>query len=141
MLDPVARKTWCSQIRGSADGADMWWTHSPLPGVKRLMPRDVLEMLVRAHAMVQVGGLGGAGPDRGRRFEQLFYKMCARRGVHFTERAGGRTVAGRRSASGFSHEVDGVTRAVIAMTYWELKHLSAPLGKNELLIFNSKGLG
>jgi hypothetical protein len=118
----------------------MWWTQSLLSGVKPLMPKHVLEMLVRAYAIVQVGGVSGTGPERGRRFEQLFYKMCNRHGVHFTERAGGRSVAGQQTASGFSHEVDGVTRAAVAMTYWELKHLTVPLEKNELLIFNSKGL-
>lgn len=38
------------------------------------------------------------------------------------------------------HEVDGATRAVRCITHWELKHLTTDLPKNELLIFNSKGL-
>jgi hypothetical protein len=32
------------------------------------------------------------------------------------------------------------TRAASAITYWELKHLSSPFEKNELLIFNAKAL-
>ena len=105
-----------------------------------LLPSNVLDVLVRAYAIVEVGGVGGVGPERGRNFEQLFYKICDRRGVHLTEKAGGRSVAGQRSASGFAHEVDAATRSATATTYWELKHLSSPLEKNELLIFNGKAL-
>ena len=104
------------------------------------MPANVLEVLARAHAIVEVGGVGGSGPERGRNFEQLFYKICERLGVRLTEKAGSRSVAGQKSASGFAHEVDGATRAAIANTYWELKHLSSRLEKNELLIFNAKAL-
>jgi hypothetical protein len=118
----------------------MWWRESALPGVKRLMPSHVLEMLVRAYAIVEVGGIGGVGPERGRRFEQLFYKMCDRRGLHFTEKAGSRSITGQRTASGFLHEIDAASRAAIASTCWELKHLTVPLEKNELLIFNGKAL-
>jgi hypothetical protein len=105
-----------------------------------LLPPNVFDVLLRAHAIVEVGGVGGVGPERGRNFEHLFYKVCDRLGVHLTERAGGRSVAGQRSASGFAHEVDAATRAATANTYWELKHLSSPLEKNELLIFNGKAL-
>ncbi len=105
-----------------------------------LLPSSILEVLVRAYAIVEVGGVAGTGPERGRNFEQLFYKMCTRLGVHLSERAGSRTVAGQRSTSGFAHEVDAATRAATATTYWELKHLSSPLEKNELLIFNGKAL-
>lgn len=105
-----------------------------------LLPPNILDVLVRAYAVVEVGGVGGSGPQRGRNFEQLFYGICDRLGVHLTEKAGGRSVAGQRSASGFAHEVDGATRSASANTYWELKHLSSPLEKNELLIFNGKAL-
>ncbi len=118
----------------------MWWLRERLPGWPPLLPENVLELLVQAYAVVEVGGLAGTGPDRGRNFERLFYKMCDRLGVHLTEKAGGRSVAGQRSASGFAHEVDAATKAASATTYWELKHLSSPLEKNELLIFNGKGL-
>jgi hypothetical protein len=118
----------------------MWWTHQRSSAVQPLLPSNILEVLVRAYAIVEVGGLGGVGAERGRNFEQLFYKICDRLGVHLTEKAGGRSVAGQRSASGFAHEVDGATRSASATTYWELKHLSSPLEKNELLIFNGKAL-
>jgi hypothetical protein len=104
------------------------------------MPSNVLDVLVRAYAVVEVGGVAGTGPERGRNFERLFYKICDSLGVHLAERAGSRSLAGQRSASGFAHEVDGATRAASATTYWELKHLSSPLEKNELLVFNGKGL-
>jgi hypothetical protein len=118
----------------------MWWTKPRDPSGTLLLPPAVLELLVRAFAIVEVGGITGLGPDRGRRFERLFYRLCDRLGVHLTERAGGRSVAGQRSASGLTHEVDGATRAGVANTYWELKHLSVPVEKNELLIFNAKAL-
>ncbi len=118
----------------------MWWTRPQVPGTAPLLPSNILDLLVRVYAIVEVGGVGGSGPERGRNFEQLFYKICDRLGVHLTERAGGRSVAGQRSTSGFAHEVDGATRAASATTYWELKHLSTPLEKNELLIFNAKAL-
>ena len=118
----------------------MWWTRQRSSDAAPLLPSNVLNLLVRVYAIVEVGGVGGSGPERGRNFEQLFYKICDRLGVHLTERAGGRSVAGQRSTSGFAHEVDGATRAASATTYWELKHLSSPLEKNELLIFNGKGL-
>ena len=118
----------------------MWWTRPKLLDAAPLLPSIVLNLLVRVYAIVEVGGVGGSGPERGRNFEQLFYKICDRLGMHLTEKAGGRSVAGQRSTSGFAHEVDGATRAASATTYWELKHLSLPLEKNELLIFNGKAL-
>lgn len=118
----------------------MWWKHPTVAGSAPLLPSNVLDVLVRVYAIVEVGGVAGEGAERGRNFERLFYKLCDRLGVHLTERAGGRSVAGQRSASGFAHEVDGATRAATANTYWELKHLSSPLEKNELLIFNGKAL-
>jgi len=102
----------------------MWWTRQRSSDVVSLLPPNILELVVRAYSIVEVGGVGGAGPNRGRNFEQLFYKMADRLGVHLTERAGGRSVAGQYSTSGFAHEVDGATRAASATTYWELKHLS-----------------
>jgi len=95
---------------------------------------------VRAYSVVEVGGLSGYGPERGRNFEQLFYGICERRGLALSERAGSRSLAGQGSASGFGHEVDGATRAVRCVTHWELKHLTSPLDKNALLIFNGKTL-
>src|SRR5262245_32879402 len=107
----------------------MWWTKPRDPAWPQLMSPAIVELLIRAFAIVEVGGLTGLGPDRGRRFERLFYRLCDRLDVHLTERAGGRTVAGQRSASGLAHEVDGATRASVANTCWELKHLNEPLEK------------
>lgn len=118
----------------------MWW-HRPLQrGFAPLLPANLLDLVARSYAVVEVGGLEGCGAQRGRDFEQLFYDLCDRRGVRFCERAGARTVAENRAASGFMHEVDGATRAASCITHWELKHLSVQVPKNELLIFNGKGL-
>ena len=118
----------------------MWWTRPRAPEFKPLLPANFFDVLLRAYAVVEVGGLAGTGPKRGRNFEQLFYTICERRKVALSERAGARTLGGRRSASGFNHEVDGALRGMAASSMWELKHLSSPLEKNELLIFNGKCL-
>ena len=118
----------------------MWWLRPRTIGIPPLVSGPLLNLLVRAHSIVEVGGLAGIGPERGRQFEKFFYKMCDRQGVHLSEKAGARSVGGQRSASGFAHEVDGAIRGASCTTYWELKHLSTPLEKNELLIFNGKAL-
>lgn len=118
----------------------MWWTQPRSAEFKPLLPANLLDVLLRAHSVVEVGGLSGTGPERGRNFEKLFYKLCERRRVLLSEKAGARTLGGRRAASGFLHEVDGASRGMTASTMWELKHLSTPLEKNELLIFNGKAL-
>lgn len=118
----------------------MWWNKPVLKGFPRLFTEDVLDIVVRSFALVEVGGLSGCGPERGRRFERLFYNLCDRRGIHLSEKSGSTTLAEQRSASGLRHEVDGATRAVDCVTHWELKHLTSKLEKNELLIFNSKSL-
>jgi hypothetical protein len=89
---------------------------------------------------VQVGGLHGTGPARGRNFENLFYSLCERRGLRLTERAGARSVGDQKSGSGLAHEVDAGSRGARFATHWELKHLSASPNKNDLLIFNGKSL-
>jgi len=118
----------------------MWWKNPKLKEFRAICPDNILDVLVRAYAVVEVGGLTGTGPERGRNFEQLFYALCDRFGVHLSERAGARSVAGQYSASGLAHEVDAATRGISLNTYWELKHLTSSLPKNELLIFNGKGL-
>lgn len=118
----------------------MWWEQAPLKEYPALLPANILDVAARAYAVVEVGGLSGCGPERGRNFEQLFYDVCDRRGIGLCERAGARTLALQRSASGLAHEVDGATRSVECLTHWELKHLTTPLEKNELLVFNGKGL-
>jgi hypothetical protein len=119
----------------------MWWDKPRRIGYRSVFGDDrVLDIVARAFAVVEVGGISGSGPARGRQFEQIFYDLCDRRGVRLSERAGARTVAGQTSASGLHHEVDGATRSVTCLTHWELKHLSTPVPKNELMIFNGKGL-
>lgn len=118
----------------------MWWLRQPRAGARPLLPANVLEVVACAYAMVEVGGLNASGPQRGRDFEQLFYRVCGRRGVALTEQAGARTITGQRSASGLMHEIDAASRGISASTCWELKHVSSPLEKNELLVFNAKTL-
>lgn len=118
----------------------MWWDQPRLLTFPQLLPDSILDVVVRAYAVIEVGGLSGYGPERGRNFEQLFYDICARRGVNLCEKAGSRTLAQQRSASGFGHEVDGATRSVDHLTHWELKHLTTELDKNQLLVFNGKGM-
>jgi len=119
----------------------VWWERPLLAGHSSALPQvSLVEILVRAYAVAEVGGFRERGPARGRSFERVFYALCERRGVRLCEKAGGRTVAGQRSASGLLHEVDGVTRNAASLTQWELKHLSQPLEKNELLVFHGKGL-
>lgn len=118
----------------------MWWNKPILKDFSRLLPENILDIVARSFAVVEVGGLSGCGPERGRRFEGLFYDLCERRGVHLSEKSGSVSLAGYRSASGLRHEVDGATKAVNCVTQWELKHLTTKLEKNELLIFNSKSL-
>jgi hypothetical protein len=119
----------------------MWWEGPLVAGSQPLYSDGRLtEAVARAFAVVEVGGLRGLGPERGRSFEQLFYAMCERRGLQLAERAGARTVAGQRSASRLAHEVDGATHTCTCISHWELKHLSGDVPKNELLVFNGKGL-
>ena len=118
----------------------MWWHQPRLKEYPALLPDNILEVIARAYAIIEVGGLSGCGPERGRNFEDLFYDICSSRGVLLCERAGSRTLAEQRSASGFGHEVDAATRAVDCVTHWELKHLTTDLDKNQLLIFNGKGM-
>lgn len=118
----------------------MWWQRPVQRGFEPLLPEKLLDLVARSYALVQVGGLSGCGAQRGRNFERLFYDLCDRQGVHLSERAGARTVAQSRAASSLPHEVDAATRGVTCITHWELKHLTVPVPKNELLIFNGKGL-
>lgn len=121
-------------------GSNMWWNRPLLKDFARVFPDNIVDIVARSYAIVEVGGLSGCGPERGRRFERLFYNLCDRRGVHLSEKSGSTSLAEQRSASGLRHEIDGATRAVNCVTQWELKHLTTKLEKNELLVFNSKSL-
>src|SRR6266567_386500 len=80
------------------------------------------------------------GCERGRLFEDIFYRYCDNRKIRLSERAGSRTLNGQRAASGFLHENDAVVATPDVSIHVELKHLANGLAKNELLIFNQKGL-
>jgi hypothetical protein len=83
---------------------------------------------------------GIAGPQRGRSFEAALYAFCEREHFSLQERAGSRTLYGVRSASGLLHESDGVISAPDLILHIETKHLSAEVSKNDLIVFNQKGL-
>ena len=105
-----------------------------------MFSENLIEVLAASFAVVEAGGLSGTGPERGRNFESLFYALCNAKGVRLCERAGSKSLAEYGSASGLLHEVDAGSRSAGGLTHWELKHLTTPVGKNELLIFNGKGL-
>jgi hypothetical protein len=117
-----------------------WWKQPRQRGFLPLLPDNVLDVVTRSYVVTDVGGLVGYGPEKGRRFEKLFYDVCDRRGVFLSEKAGSRSLGLQKTASGFGHEVDAATRSPEHVTHWELKHLTVELPKNEMLIFNAKGL-
>jgi hypothetical protein len=80
------------------------------------------------------------GPQRGRFLEKLFCRYCESKRLPLSEVPGSRTLCGQTSASGFSHESDAVIAMPDLVVHVEMKHLTSQLGKNELLIFNQKGL-
>jgi hypothetical protein len=80
------------------------------------------------------------GPERGRLFEQVFYRYCDAKGLPLSERAGSRTLNYAYSASGYLHESDGVIATPDINVHIELKHLTQPVAKIDLVSFNQKGL-
>jgi hypothetical protein len=124
----------------SPEDYGMWYNRPLINGFSPLLPQNLLNVLIRVFALVQVGGVRGVGTERGRRFEQTFYNICKRQNFLLSETSGAKTLAGQNSGSGFSHEVDAASLSVAGITHWELKYLSTPVKKNELLIFNSKCL-
>jgi len=80
------------------------------------------------------------GPERERLFEQIFYRYCARKRLPLSEKAGSRTLDGSYSASGYLHESDGVIATPDVNVHVELKHLTQPVAKLDLVSFNQKGL-
>lgn len=80
------------------------------------------------------------GTERGRIFEKILYRYCDYKKLDLCEKAGSRTLCGEKSSSGFLHESDGVLATPEMTIHFELKHLSTELKKNELLIFNQKGI-
>src|SRR5215813_9619431 len=80
------------------------------------------------------------GPNRGRDFEQIFYRYCDCRHLALSERAGSRTFRGFASNSGLNHESDAVIACPDISIHLELKFLTTEIQKNDLLIFNQKGM-
>lgn len=78
--------------------------------------------------------------ERGRMFEQMFYKYCEMRNLPLVETAGSRTLNGVRAASGLLHENDAVIATPNLNIHVELKHLSEPVRKIDLVSFNQKAL-
>src|SRR5205085_4373510 len=67
-------------------------------------------------------------------------RYCDRRGLSLSEKSGSRTLNCAYSASGFSHESDAVIATPEINVHVELKHLTQPVAKIDLVSFNQKGL-
>jgi hypothetical protein len=80
------------------------------------------------------------GPERGRAFENALYTFCERERFWLCERAGSQTICDARSASGLRHESDGVITCAEMILHLETKHLTETVSKNDLMVFNQKGL-
>lgn len=106
----------------------------------RYFPQALYELTVDLFALVQHWRPTVYGAERGRLFEGLLYRYANARQLPLSEKAGARTVRGVRAASGFMHENDAVLAFPDFTVHCELKHLSGELSKNELLIFNQKGI-
>jgi hypothetical protein len=106
----------------------------------RPFPRFLCELVIDLFGVVEYWEPSLTGPARGRLFEGLLYRYCDHRGLTLSERAGSRSLRCERSASGFQHESDAVITTPECTVHLELKHLSQELGKNELMVFNQKGL-
>ncbi|HET6252065.1 MAG TPA: hypothetical protein VFE47_30550 [Tepidisphaeraceae bacterium] len=103
-------------------------------------PQTFYEVTLDMFAIVQYWQPSVEGVERGRMFERLLEAHCDARGISLTERPGSRTIRGRRAASKLMHENDAVIACGEVTIQLELKHLSADVSKNDLLIFNQKGL-
>jgi hypothetical protein len=107
---------------------------------ERHYPQALYSLALDLFALVQHWQPSVHGAERGRVFEGLLYRYAKSRRLPLSERAGSRTVRGVRSASGFMHENDAVLAIPDFTVHFELKHLTGELSKNELLVFNQKGL-
>jgi hypothetical protein len=103
-------------------------------------PQVLYDLTLDLFAVVQYWWPPVDGPQRGRLFETLLGKYCDSGGLPVRERPGSRTIRGTKSASGFMHENDTVLGFGGFTIHFELKHLATEVSKNDLLIFNQKGL-
>jgi hypothetical protein len=107
---------------------------------ERHYPQALYGLTLDLFALVQHWQPTVRGAERGRLFEGLLYRYTKARQLPLSEQAGARTVRGVRSASGFMHENDAVLAFPDFTVHCELKHISGELSKNELLVFNQKGI-
>jgi hypothetical protein len=107
---------------------------------ERYYPQVLYDLALDLFALVQFWQPTSAGAERGRLFEKLLYRYANTHQLPVSEQAGSRTVRRVRSASGFRHENDAVLAFPEFTVHFELKHLTEELSKNELLIFNQKGI-
>ena len=102
-------------------------------------PDALYRLSLDLFALVQHWQPTVGGAERGRLFEGFF--TTTRRPA--SSRSRNRPVRERYAAcaaSGFMHENDAVFAFPDFTVHCELKHLTSELSKNELLIFNQKGL-
>jgi hypothetical protein len=85
-------------------------------------------------------GATSHGQERGRAFEDALYVFCERERFWLSERAGSQTLCNALSASGLRHESDGVITCADMILHVETKHLTETVSKNDLMVFNQKGL-
>lgn len=108
---------------------------------ERFYPRFLYQLALDMFSIVQCWEpFPISGPQRGRVFEELLYTYCRRRSIPLSETAGSRTIRRQFSASGFNHESDAVIAMPDLTVHLELKYLSQEVTKNDLVIFNQKGL-
>ena len=109
-------------------------------GTTEKFPRILHEICNDLFVIAQYWRPSVEGVEKGREFERILYRYCEKYRLPITERSGSRTVRGVRAASGFLHESDAVLSFPDMTVHFELKHLLAEVTKNDLLIFNQKGL-
>lgn len=103
-------------------------------------PRILHEISTDLFVIAQYWHPSVEGAEKGRQFERILYKYCEKYSLPITERSGSRTVRGAQAASGFLHESDAVLSFPDVTIHFELKHLISEVTKNDVLIFNQKGL-
>src|SRR5438445_13239237 len=97
---------------------------------ERQYPQFLVDLVTDMFASVQYWEPPAIpGHERGRLFEEIFYRYCENRQIRLSERAGSRTLNGHRPASGFMHESDAVMATPDLFVHVELKHLTSELSK------------
>lgn len=107
---------------------------------ERRFPAILYELALDLFSVVQYWKSPVCGAARGRLFEKILYRHCEKQQYPMTETAGSRTIRGVRAASGLMHENDAVIACPDLTIHCELKHLTDDVSKNDVLIFNQKGI-